>query len=70
MCIENFSYLWNERREDFVLVKTGLDYCIVDKRKQSVLLVEDEELDQRLISEMLKNGNKVYDDINQAYADV
>ncbi len=70
MCIENFSYLWNERREDFVLVKTDLDYCIVDKRKQSVLLVEDEELDQRLISEMLKNGNKVYDDINQAYADV
>lgn len=53
-----------------MLVKTDLDYCIVDKRKQSVLLVEDEELDQRLISEMLKNGNKVYDDINQAYADV
>lgn len=70
MCIGNFSYLWNEKREDFVFVKTDLDYCIVDKRKQSMLLVEDEELDQRLISEMLKNGNKVYDDINQAYADV
>ncbi len=70
MCIENYSYLWNEKKKDFVLVKTDLGYGIVDKREHSVLLMEDEELEQRIISKMLKNGNKVYEDINQAYADV
>lgn len=70
MCIENYSYLWNEKREDSVLVKTDLGYGIVDKKEHSVLLMEDEELEQRIIRKMLKNGNKVYDDINQAYADV
>lgn len=70
MCIENYSYLCNEKREDSVLVKTDLGYGIVDKKEHSVLLMEDEELEQRIIRKMLKNGNKVYDDINQAYADV
>lgn len=70
MCIENYSYLWIEKKEDSVLVKTDLGYGIVDKREHSVLLMEDEELEQRIISKMLKNGNKVYEDINQAYADV
>lgn len=70
MSIENYSYLWDKKRIDFVLVKTELGYSIVDKMKQSVLLIEDEELVQNIIGKMLENGKKVYDNINQAYADI
>ncbi|MBP3490156.1 MAG: hypothetical protein J6K53_17465 [Roseburia sp.] len=70
MSIENYSYLWNEKKADFVLVKTDFGYGIVDKKEQSMLLISDEELEQKIISKMLENGNKVYDNINQAYSDV
>lgn len=70
MSIENYSYLWNEKKTDFVLVKTDFGYGIVDKKEQSMLLISDEELEQKIISKMLENGNKVYDNINQAYSDV
>lgn len=38
MNIENYSYLWDKKRTDFVLVKTDFGYGIVDKREQSMLL--------------------------------
>ena len=66
MSIENYSYLWDKERTDFVLVKTDFGYGIVDKMKQSVLLIEDEELGQNIICKMLENGKKVYDNIKQA----
>lgn len=70
MSLQNYSFLWDERGEDFVLVKTDLGYGIVDKRERTMLLISDEELELRIIEKMLENGSKVYDDINQAYADV
>ena len=70
MSIENYLYLWNEKKMDFVLVKSDLGYSIVNKKEQTMLLVSDEELEQKLISKMLENGNAVYDNINQAYNDV
>lgn len=70
MSIENYLYLWNEKKMDFVLVKSDFGYSIVNKKEQTMLLVSDEELEQKLISKMLENGNAVYDNINQAYNDV
>lgn len=70
MSIENYSYLWDKKRADFVLVKTDLGYGIVDKRERSTLLISDEELEKNIIFKMLENGKKVYDNINQAYTDV
>ena len=58
MSIENYSYLWDQERTDFVLVKTELGYSIVDKMKQSVLLIEDETLEQNIIGKMLENGEE------------
>ncbi len=69
MSIQNYSFLWDEKKENFVLVKTGLGYGIVDKKEHSMMLISDEELEQRIIEKMLENGSKVYDDINQAYMD-
>lgn len=70
MGIENYSYLWNEMKMDFVLVKSNLGYSIVNKKEQSMLLISDEELEKKIIYKMLENGNMIYDDINQAYKDV
>ncbi len=67
MSIENYSYLWNEKKADFVLVKTDVGYGIVDKKEKAMLLISDRELEQNIISKMLENGNKIYDNINQAY---
>lgn len=70
MSIENYSYLWNEKKMNFVLVKSDFGYSIVDKKEQAMLMVSDEELEQKLIIKMLENGNSVYDNINQAYSDI
>lgn len=69
MSIQNYSFIWDEKRENFVLVKTDLGYGIVDKKEHAMLLISDEELEQRIIEKMLENGSKVYNDINQAYMD-
>lgn len=70
MNIGNYSYLWDKKRTDFVLVKTDFGYGIVNKREQSMLLISDEELEQNIICKMLENGKKVYDNINRAYTDI
>ena len=70
MNVENYSYLWNEKKEEFVLVKTDLGYAIINKKDHSMLLIEDSDLDQKLVRKMMENGNKVYDDIMQAFNDV
>lgn len=70
MNIDNYSYLWNEKKEDFVLVKTDFGYTVIDKRERSMLLIEESDLEQKIVRKMLENGNKVYDDIMQAFNDV
>ena len=42
----------------------------IDKKQQMMEVVEDDELAKKLIEKMLENGNKIYEDINQAYKDV
>ena len=70
MEVEDYSYLWKEEKEDYVLVKSSLGYSIIDKKHQMMLVVEDDELAKKLIEKMLENENKIYEDINQAYKDV
>ncbi len=69
MNIENYSYVWNEKKNDYVLVKTEFGYAIVDKMEKSMLLISDENLEKIVINKMLECGNKIYDNINQAYSD-
>ena len=70
MDIENYSYIWGEKKTDFVLVKTDLGYGIINKKEQTMLLMSDEEMEQKIVNKMLENGNKIYDDIKKAYNDV
>ncbi len=68
--INEYDYLWSSEKEDWVLVNTSFGYGIVNKKTQSALLVSDEALESALVERMLSEGNKKYEDINDAYSDV
>lgn len=68
--INEYDYLWNSEKGDWVLVNTSFGYGIVNKKTQSALVVSDELLESALIDRMLSEGNKQYNDINDAYSDV
>jgi hypothetical protein len=70
MNIQEHKYLWEEEKDAWVLVRVADDFCIINKVTQMALLVSDEELDQALIQKMLDSGNKVYNDIEEAYNDI
>ena len=38
MEVEDYSYLWKEEKEDYVLVKSSLGYSIIDKKHQMMLV--------------------------------
>ena len=70
MNIDEYKYLWTTKKDEFVLVNTEYGYGIVNKVDQTVLSISDEELDQAIVEKMLNEGNKIYDNILDAYADV
>ena len=67
---DEYSYLWNAQKRDWVLVNTQYGYAIVNKRTQMALMISDDDLEEEVIRNMLDAGNRVYDSINEAYADV
>jgi hypothetical protein len=70
MSIQEHKYLWEEEKNDWVLVRVADDFCIINKVTQMVLLVSDEELEKALIAKMLDCGNKIYDTLDAAYKDI
>lgn len=70
MNLEEYKYLWEDQKEDWVLVKSETLYFIINKRTQMALLISDDSLNQAVIRKMLESGNKIYDDIEDAYNDV
>ncbi len=70
MNIDEYTYLWTTKKDEYVLVNTEYGYGIVNKKEQTVLSISDEELEEQLINKMLEEGNKVYENILDAYADV
>lgn len=70
MSINEYTYLWTTNKDEFVLVNTEYGYGIVNKKEQTVLSISNEELEKQLINKMQEEGNKVYENILDAYADV
>lgn len=70
MNIDEFNYLWTSQKEEFVLVNTEYGYGIVNKKTHAVLSISNEQLEEKVIQKMLKEGNKIYDNILEAYEDV
>lgn len=68
--IDEFSYVWTTRKDDFVLVRGEHGHSIVNKRERAVLLIEDDEVDAAVVGRMRETGCRVYEDILDAYSDV
>ena len=69
MNIEEYSYLWTTKKDEFVLVNTEYGFGIVNKKEQMVLSISDADLEKAVIRKMQDEGNLVYDNILDAYAD-
>ena len=67
---DEFTYLWTEKKDEYVLVNTEFGYGIVNKVEKRVLCISDEELENAVINKMLQEGCKVYENILDAYNDV
>ena len=65
--INDYSYLWTSEKEDWVLVNTEFGYGIVNIKSQMALMMSDEELENAIIEKMKSSGNRIYNDINEAY---
>lgn len=70
MDVEEYSYLWKEEKNDYVLFNTELGYAIINKKERNMLLVCDDELHEELVKKMLENGNAIYEDINKVFMDM
>lgn len=70
MNLDEFKHMWEEEKNDWVLVNTKYGYAVVNKRTQMALLVSDDDLEEAVIHRMLEEGNLIYDNINDAYSDV
>lgn len=70
MNINDYNYIWTTYKEDYVLVETEFGYGIVNKKKQMVLSISDDDLETAIIQKMQTEGNKIYSNILDAYADI
>lgn len=70
MDISEFSYIWTTQKDEYVLVNSEYGYGIVNKKSQLYLSISNDELEKSIIQKMIDEGNKIYEDINEAYADV
>ena len=70
MNLNEFSYIWEKEKSDWVLVSTEYGYSVVNRRTQMSLLVSDDILEKTIINRMLKEGNQIYASITDAYSDI
>ena len=56
MNIEEYSYLWTTKKDEFVLVNTEYGFGIVNKKEQMVLSISDPDLEKAVIQKMLDEG--------------
>lgn len=70
MNLDEFKHMWESEKDDWVLVNTKYGYAVVNKRTQMALLVSDDELEKAVIRRMLEEGNRIYDNITDAYTDI
>ena len=53
-----------------MLIETEFGYGIVNKKKQMVLSISDDDLLTAIIQKKQMEGHKVYSNILEAYADI
>lgn len=70
MDISDYKDLWNEGKEEYVLLRVEDDYMIIDRVHQMVLLIEDDDMSDKVIAKMIDEGSLIFDTLEQAYDSV
>lgn len=70
--LNELSYMWEEEKDKYVLLNDKLDISIlyINEKEIMFVLIEDDELDDLIISKMIESGNKVYNSINELQEDI
>lgn len=70
MDISDYEYLWNEDKEEYVLLRVEDGYIIIDRVHQMVLMIEDDDMFDKVIAKMIEEGSLIFDTLEQAYDSV
>ena len=70
MDISDYENLWNEDKGDYVLLRVEDDYMIINRVRQTVLLIEDDDMSDRVIAKMIEEESLIFDTLEQAYDSV
>jgi len=70
MDISDYKDLWNEGKEEYVLLRVEDDYLIINRVRQTVLLIEDDDMSDKVIAKMIDEGSLIFDTLEQAYDSV
>ncbi len=68
MDVSKYQYLWEKEKSDWALVNSPYGYGIVNIRTQMMLMVNDDELEKKLINKMEESGNRKFESIADAFA--
>lgn len=70
--INEYSYIWEEDKENYVLVSDeyGDGIFQINGTELMFFLVEDDALAELIVDNMIKNGNKVYKSIIELKEDI
>lgn len=65
--LNEYSYIWEEDRDKYVLVTDELGESIfyINENEIMYFLIEDDMLDTLIINKMLANGNRIYKSIEE-----
>lgn len=63
--LNEYSYIWEEDKEKYVLLKDefGVNILYVNGKEIKVLLIEDDIVEDSIVSKMIGQGNRVYNSI-------
>ena len=65
--IKPYSYLWTTEQADWGVIIENSSYAIVNIKNHKMLLIDDEELKNKVAAMMIMMGNERFDNIDQAF---
>ena len=65
MKIDEYSYLWDEEKNNHVLIRAKKGYAIYNKSNSLVTIIEDNVLAAAVIDKMIESGVKVCDSFSE-----
>lgn len=61
-----YAPLWNENREDYVLIRTEYGHTIVNKKDMIIFWIDDDRTAEQAAKQLLENGTEVFDCLKTA----